>query len=577
MSTDSISVAVLDRLVALVDQGQQAAAAELRRRVQMQRFRVLVVGEAKRGKSTLINALLGRDVLPMGVIPVTAVMTTVTFGSPEGVLVEYSGGGVGREPLDSLARFVTEAGNPGNRLRIEQVTVLLEAPLVREGVELVDTPGAGSVFAHDREAEKALTTMDAAVFVLTADPPLSASERNLLASVTQASVRTFLVLNKADRLLGAELAEVTAFVADATSELLGRVPVVYPCSARRALEGRLSGTGDPGSGVPRLEADFVAYLRNGRRQGLQQSVARRGRLLAGQALDGVRLRKRLLSMRTEEASARVAAFQRRLDRIGQHGTDAVDLAAAGARRLLEELNESAAEAERTLAATAVARTRRHLEVELAELTVVELRRRGRPVVVETVRELVERWRAGQQEHLEQGLREVEDRLLEGLAAELEGLRSAASDLLGVELTAKDDRSRLVEDPRFFYLLNESVGWNELVTDTIRRHLPGAAARRRAMADLVAEADRLTRQQVGRVRADFQYRLQESGRGLTRAVSDRSAVATAAIRAALADASAMHGRSAGESSTLAAGLTDRERNLEALLNDLEVLLAPGTDY
>jgi GTP-binding protein EngB required for normal cell division len=54
--------------------------------------------------------------------------------------------------------------------------------------------------------------MDAAVFVLTADPPLSASERDLLVRVTQASVRTFLVLNKADRLNAVELQDVREFV-----------------------------------------------------------------------------------------------------------------------------------------------------------------------------------------------------------------------------------------------------------------------------------------------------------------------------------------------------------------------------
>lgn len=573
MSVDSGLVAVLDRLVALVDPGQLAAAAELRRRVQLQRFRVLVVGEAKRGKSTLINALLGRDVLPTGAVPVTAVTTTVTFGTPERVLVEYRDGRASEEePIDGLARFVTEAQNPANRLGVEWVTVLLDAPLVRDGVELVDTPGAGSVYAHDLEAEKALAAMDAAVFVLTADPPLSASERDLLATVTEASVRTFLVLNKTDRLSESELCEVTAFVADATRGLLGRVPEVFPCSARHALAARLSGTEDPGSGVPQFEAEFVAYLRTGRTQGLQQSVARRVRQLAGQTLDGVRVRRRLASMRTEEAAARTEAFQRRLDRIGQHGVDAADLAAAAVRHLLEGLNGSAADAERVLTAATVARTREHLQVELAGLAAAELRRRGRAFAVETVRETVEGWRARQQAVLEQGLRDVENRLLEGLAGELEGLRAAARDLLDVELAAEEDRSRLVQDPRFFYLLSENVGWNELVTDTIRRHLPGAAARRRAVADLVAEADRLTRQQVGRVRADFQYRLQESGRGLARAVSDRSAAATVAIRAALQDASAMHDRSAAESTAAAAALADRERALQGLLHDLDGLLA-----
>jgi ribosome biogenesis GTPase A len=61
--------AVLDQVGGLVDPAQAPAVAELARRLQLQRFRVLVVGEAKRGKSTLINAMLCRDVLPVGVVP----------------------------------------------------------------------------------------------------------------------------------------------------------------------------------------------------------------------------------------------------------------------------------------------------------------------------------------------------------------------------------------------------------------------------------------------------------------------------------------------------------------------------
>ena len=88
------------------------------------------------------------------------------------------------------------------------MTVYLAAPVLAGGVELVDTPGTGSVFEWDTEtAHEALRSMDAAVFVLTADPPVSASERDLLSRVAGLSVATFAVLNKADHLDQAGLAE----------------------------------------------------------------------------------------------------------------------------------------------------------------------------------------------------------------------------------------------------------------------------------------------------------------------------------------------------------------------------------
>jgi Dynamin family len=513
-------------------------------------------------------------VLPVGVVPVTAVTTTVTFGTPERVVVDYVGGASRDEPLEGLARVVSERGNKGNWLGVERVTVLLDDPLVREGLELVDTPGAGSVYAHSAEAEEALAAMDAAVFVLAADPPLSASERDLLVRVTQASVRTFLVLNKADRLNAVELQDVREFVVEATSEVLGSVPEVFACAARQALEARLAGGDDLDSGLSRFEAAFHHYLRTEKARGLQLSLTRR-RGLALQALDGVRVRLRLAAMQAEEAAGRTAKLRRRLDRIGQHGADASDLAAAGVRHLLEDLNLAASGAESELAAAVVKRTRQHVDTELARLPASELRRAGREFAVDTVRETVEEWRIRQQQMLERGLRDLEERLLAGLAGELRELRAAARELLDLDLGAEEDRSRLVEDSRFFYLLTESVSWSELVSDSIRRHLPGAAARRRARDELMAEADRLTRQQVGRVRADLQYRLQESGRAFSTAIRERYAASTATIEAAVDDAARMQARTEAETVEIYADLQRREAAIQSLLQDLDEAATSAT--
>ena len=76
---------------------------------------MLVAGEAKRGKSTLVNALLGRPVLPTGVTPLTALPTTVRYGQDEGVAALCADGHAEDFPLSALDDLVTERGNPGNR------------------------------------------------------------------------------------------------------------------------------------------------------------------------------------------------------------------------------------------------------------------------------------------------------------------------------------------------------------------------------------------------------------------------------------------------------------------------------
>jgi hypothetical protein len=105
-------------------------------------------------------------------VPLTALATTVAYGGPERVTVVGLDGRKSEVGLDALADLVTEEGNPGNVRRVAEVTVSLAADALRDGVELVDTPGVGSVYSHNtEEATGALRRMDVAVLVLTADPP----------------------------------------------------------------------------------------------------------------------------------------------------------------------------------------------------------------------------------------------------------------------------------------------------------------------------------------------------------------------------------------------------------------------
>lgn len=145
------ALATLEELATPAD---APALTTLRERLAEPRLRVLVAGEAKRGKSTLINRLLDRDVLPTGVTPVTAVATTVRRAAEAELLdVTFCDGRRERRPVAELPALVTERENPENRLGVADVTLWLRSPLLTDhGVELVDTPGTGSVFAHNTSA-----------------------------------------------------------------------------------------------------------------------------------------------------------------------------------------------------------------------------------------------------------------------------------------------------------------------------------------------------------------------------------------------------------------------------------------
>ena len=555
-------VPALDALAGLAGAANAATLAALRDRLAAARLRVLVVGEAKRGKSTLVNALLGREVLPAGVTPVTAVATTVTYGSGEGLDVELEDGRAGRYPLAALGDLVTERGNPENCRGLAGVTVRLDAPLLARGVEIVDTPGTGSVHAHNTAAaDSVLPSMDAAIFVLTADPPVSAAERELLGRVHALSVTTFVVLNKADYADVAGLAEAIEFTERVVSGVTGEPAAVYPASAR----GALGPGGD--AGFDAFAAEFTAYLDTARTADLRRSAAGQLRRVAGSLIDEVALARRAAQMVSDEAAGRVAAFTARLAAVAERATAAADMAAGESRRMLAGLNAAAERETARLTADARAAMVTLLDGELAGASPADIERLGRGRLVELTKNAAERWRRDQSERLEDGLGRLSVRLARDLAAELDAVRGAAAELLGLELSVPVPQERLAPDRRFFYPAAENVDQAELLAGAVRRRLPGQVGRRLAREHVLGEVGDLAARQIGRARADLQYRLAEATRQLTLEMGRRYTGSTDRLASALRTASGLREQAAGEASGQLAALSDRERVLRRVRDGL----------
>ena len=552
--SESALARALNELAALGTERDREQLVALLDRLDAARLRVVVAGEAKRGKSTLVNALLGREVLPSGVTPLTAVTTTVRHGDDERAEVRFVDGHEEKHPLAGLTDLVTERGNPGNRRGIGGVTVYLAAPVLAGGVELVDTPGTGSVFEWDTEtAHEALRSMDAAVFVLTADPPVSASERDLLGRVAGLSVATFAVLNKADNLDEAGLAEAAEFTRRVLGEA-GHPATVYPMSARAALRG-----GD--DGFTSFRADFLSYLSDRREADLHTSAVAQGRRIARSLLDEVRLTRRAAEMRAGDAAQRVERFSARLAEVTVHSRNAVSVAGGESARLLLALNHAADADGLRLSREITAQLESMFEGELRDASAAEIGRRGREKLTAIAVTAAETWREQRRGAIEQGLAAVDTRLAADLKAELDVLRDSAAELLGLDLAVPEPEGRLAESRRFFYSAGQAAGQTELLADAVRRWLPGEFGRRTARENLRREVPDLVGSHIGRARGDLQYRLAEATRALVHAVEQRYADGTGRIRSALRAAAGLRKASAAEAAEMETGLSGREAGLD----------------
>lgn len=511
---------ILSQLRLLSDRERASLVCDLEGRLAGGRLRVLLVGEAKRGKSTLGNALLGRDVLPTAVAPLTAINTTVRVGSPERVEVLFVNGARDTLPLDDLASFVTEPGNPVNRRGVADVTVFVDRDMPAPDIELVDTPGAGSVFDHNTsEADVALTRMDVAIVVLSADPPISSSERELLRRAHGLSVRTLVVLNKVDRLTSSERREVRQFTEDVANRAVGGGGIeVFPCSARTALEARLRHDEDAwgSSGMRALSDVLWASLRENGSADLVASLAGTARRLTEGLLDETTLTLRTRQLLAQERSGQVHRFIERLDAMGARRDEALAVARGEAITQRKALDESAATCERQLATTARAALDRALG-QAIDVDTAQLEAQGAAVLREYVRSAVDAWREQRASEVNGALQHLSRRQQEFLDDAVSDLREIAREMLGAHLHGSAETVSLPDTSGFSYTFGPEASWNEPVTSAVRRHLPGTLGRRRVTAYLQSDAERLVSKHIGRARSDLQRRLEEAMRTLTASV------------------------------------------------------------
>ncbi|HWQ03613.1 MAG TPA: dynamin family protein [Candidatus Nitrosotenuis sp.] len=280
-------------------------ARSLAQRIEEGRFYVACIGQFKRGKSSLIGALIGEPVLPAGVIPVTSVPTVVRYGPSRTARVQFRDGRSTEISFQELNQFVSEEHNPENAKKVDGVEVFVSSALLAEGMCLVDTPGLGSVFGGGSAATLAYVPhIDAAIVVVGADPPLAGEELGLVETVSKQVRDLLVVLNKADRTTDAERAVAKEFTRKVLEKKCSRrIETIYEVSALEKLQGQ---------GPQRDWPGFLAAL--------DTLVRKSGRTMVRSAGErGLRrLTEELLAVVTEERDALltpIEEFEQRIARM----------------------------------------------------------------------------------------------------------------------------------------------------------------------------------------------------------------------------------------------------------------------
>ena len=207
----------------LGDEPVAEEARELAARVSEGRFYVACVGQFKRGKSTLLNALVSQEVVPTGFIPVTAVPTVIRFGDKLHARVRMRDASWRDVTMPDLKEYVTEELNPENKKGVDGAEVFVPSDLLSSGMCFVDTPGLGSVFTGNTATTQAfIPHIDAALVVVGADPPIAGEELALVEAVGKQVQDLILVINKSDRTSDPERAAAAKFTREILEKRLHR-------------------------------------------------------------------------------------------------------------------------------------------------------------------------------------------------------------------------------------------------------------------------------------------------------------------------------------------------------------------
>jgi len=292
--------------------------SELQTRLSGGRLHFAVLGQFNRGKSTFINSLLGIKTLPASVLPLTSVPTVIEYGTEQLCKVRFTDGKAdlvakeSAELMESVLRqYVAEESNPKNKFCVRDATVTCKSDLLVNGTVIIDTPGFGSTHLHNTQTTlDLLIECDAALFLLSADPPMTQTEMEFLGHVKERVPKIYFILNKVDLLTPEGLGEVDGFIRGILARDLG-FPADTPLYHTSAIKGY-----EDGSGLAAVRQEVLDFMV--REKYFTLSEALRDKYNEATAAINSRLEEKLAALTApqETAKAEIGAITAAIQALG---------------------------------------------------------------------------------------------------------------------------------------------------------------------------------------------------------------------------------------------------------------------
>jgi GTPase SAR1 family protein len=475
-------------------------------------FNLVVVGQFKRGKSSLINALLGTTLLPTGVIPLTSAITTIKYGSEIRVRIKVRTAEFLEISPSSLEDYVTERCNPRNVKGVEEVIIEYPCAWLASGVRLIDTPGVESIYRHNSALTSSYVPQaDAVVFVASVDQPFSQAELIFLRETAGYAGKVFCVLNKVDCLSPSELEESLAFCAAAIENSWGAPLPIFPLSARSILisEGTTAVDSLRLEEFRKFRTALEDFLFKDKDASWCRSIARTmGRILS-QVRFHLELERSAAAAPLEKLDAAIGFLHaKREDTLRDQAEQLVILRAHVLRLLAQEiepeLNVFGAAQQSALAALLPSLLKSHANLPTKELHAALMER-----VRTEVRTVFDSWIGNTEPRLSSAVERLCNRFWYETQSRIDELLQRCGDWFQVSLAHVKAIPVWERDSRFAYKFWSEPTSLQILTSALLFTLPTSLVGPIVLKRLHRDAAELVQLHTGRLRADIEERLRRS--------------------------------------------------------------------
>jgi GTPase Era involved in 16S rRNA processing len=479
------------------------------------RFHLVVLGQFKRGKSTFINSLLGDKVLPTSVVPLTSIVTLLKYGEEEVVEVLFSDGNKTTISRNQLEEYVTERGNPSNEKKIKHVEVSYPSNYLKDGVFIIDTPGVGSTFENNTEMTyNYLPRVDAALFLLAVDPPMSQSEIAFLADVKDYVEKIFFVQNKIDYMNEEERKESMAFSKEVIEKALGSdIVTIYPLSAKLALEAKQSKNKKllRKSRLPEFDEVLGDFLLKEKGKTVLSSALNNTRKLLSDEEFAIQLELRAIATPLEDLEQKIHLFQEKMAVVKQDREDNVYYFQGEIKRLIDILDRDLDR----LKKSEIPRLMKELEAigeKYQRKSVSQFVKLMEAALNEGVVRTFDDWIVKEEERLNQEYARISSRFSTQTNEIIDAIVTASTELFDLKLDRFAAEETINRDSQLYYMVGEPPRFFDLegAFDFFsQKILPRNFSQSMVLRDLQKKIPEKIDMNSGRVRWDFMDRINKS--------------------------------------------------------------------